>query len=170
MNNTIPQSLTLAQCFERALIAEHFLRDLYLALAQKFAAFPQLVDFWEDMAGDEVIHAQRLVAQRDALSAEQLQRPADMPATLEEMLRTCHFSVEEAVADIHDFHAAYNLTVELENSEINDVFIFLTTQFLADNDAVKALIVSKLQDHVNKVMSLSERFGGIEGRRLIKSQ
>lgn len=161
--------LTFAQCFERALLAEQFLRDLYRAFAQKFAAFPQLVDFWEDMAGDEVSHAQRLIAQRDTLSPERLAQPAVMPATLEAHLRAGRFSVAEASADVHDFQAAYNLTVELENSEINDVFIFLTTHFLADNAEMRALLVNKLQVHVDKVMSLSERFGGIEGRRLIKT-
>ncbi len=152
--------------FELAIQAENTARDLYLSLARKFAGYPEVVKFWQQVAADEVFHAQKLQEIRDAAPSEQLAAPAD-PNVLLQARHVSQFSVEKALAAIHDLEAAINLASDLENSEMNAIFEFLITTFNHDAAAV-AFVLSQLRHHLNRFMEFPNQFGDAYHCRAIK--
>lgn len=154
------------QLFDLAIKAESLARDLYLGLARKFAGYPEVVKFWQQVAADEVYHAHKLREIRAATSPEQLAAPAD-PNVLIQARHIGHFSVEKALASIHDLEAAFNLVNDLENSEINTIFEFLITTFNHDATAV-SFVLSQLRQHLNRFMEFPNQFGDAYHGRAIK--
>lgn len=157
---------SVARLFELAIQAENTARDLYLSLARKFAGYPEVVKFWRQVAADEVFHAQKLQEIRNAAPPEQLAAPAD-PNVLIQAHHVSQFSVEKALASIHDLEAAFNLANDLENSETNAIFEFLVTSFHHDPAAV-AFVISQLRDHLNRFMEFPNQFGDAYHCRAIK--
>lgn len=154
--------------FDLAIKAENMARDFYLGLARKFAAYPEVMKFWQQIAAEEVLHAQRLGQIRAAVSPEQLAALAD-PNILIQAHHLGTFSVEKALTSIYDLEAAFNLASDLENSETNAIFEFLVTTFSRD-PAVSSFVVSQLRDHLNHFMEFSSRFGDAYQCRAIKAQ
>jgi rubrerythrin len=147
---------TVATLLELAITAEKVAEDLYLGLAQKFSHLPKVSDFWQEMRKDEVAHARGLEKVRASLTPEQLLTPVDS-VVLEQARRSASFSARDALNSITTVEEAYQLTHDLENSEINTVFEFIVAEFVAQ-EVQKELVMSQLREHVARLNHFPEAF------------
>jgi len=134
---------TMDELFQLAIEAEKAAETIYRRLAAKFAHHQEIADFWTSYAEQEVVHARWLAQIRDSASPEQLSAPAD-PRQVENVPRALQFSVEKALAGVHDLEDACQLANGLENSEVNTVFEFLIENFASDETA-KTFLRSQLE-------------------------
>ena len=140
---------TLAQLIELAIQLEKSAEALYRGIAAKFTHHPELEKFWMRHAAEELGHARWLERLRKTSSAEQLALPAD-PEMLKTAQKMLQFSVDNALGNIKTFEDAYELAVDLENSETNAIFEFLITNYYADQDAV-AFLRKQIKSHVASI-------------------
>ncbi len=159
---------TTRELFELAIAAEKATESLYLGMAKLFAAYPDVAEFWEKYAAEEVMHAKWLRRIRDTASPERLAEDAD-PTQLENAHRALQMSVEHALAGINNLEEAYQLANDVENSETNAVFEFLVTHFSEDKK-VQAFLRSQLREHVGRLMiSFPAQFKHAAYRREVKA-
>jgi hypothetical protein len=64
---------------------------------------------------------------------------------------------------------AYELAHELENSEVNSIFKFLTSE-LIPSDKQEEFIFSTIKQHQQKLLDFDRNFGDSEWRKGIKIQ
>lgn len=138
---------TIGDLFDLAIAAEKFGEKFYRGLAAKFASYPEVADFWQMYAEEEVQHAQWLEQIRAATTAERLSTPAD-PQMLERAKGVLQYSLESALANIHDLEEAYQLVVGAETAEGDAIFGFLIEHFSSDERA-GAFIRAQIGDHYN---------------------
>jgi rubrerythrin len=147
MSNTeMSNTETLAQLIELAIQLEKSAEALYRGIAAKFTHHPDLEKFWLRYAAEELGHARWLERLRKTSSAEQLASPAD-PEMLRMAQKLLQFSVDNALEKLQNFEDAYELAVDLENSETNAIFEFLITNYYADQDAV-AFLRNQMRSHI----------------------
>jgi rubrerythrin len=149
-----PGSQTVATLIELAIAAEQASQELYVRLTQKYSYLPQIADFWQKMGLDENAHARSLEKIRDSLTTEQLQAPVD-PVVLEQAKRNASLSVEDKLNSISTLEDAYQLAHELEHSEINTVFEFITAEFIS-LDVQREFVAAQLKKHVARLGEFPE--------------
>jgi rubrerythrin len=142
--------VTVDELFEKAIAAEHLAKRLYLRLVDMFAHEPEIAEFWQRYADEELGHAKWLARLRERLPSDVLSAPAD-PETMAAAERAQRFSVDHLVKDVQNLEEAYQLVNELESSETNAVFEFLITNFASDNET-REFLRAQLQDHVSRLM------------------
>jgi rubrerythrin len=148
-HTTMSSTETLADLIELAIQLENATEALYRGLGAKFAHHPELEKFWQRYAAEELGHARWLERLRRDSSAEQLSAPAD-PMMLKMAQKMLQFSVDSALAKIKNLDEAYELAVDVENSETNAIFTFLITNYYADKDTV-AFLRNQIKDHINNL-------------------
>jgi rubrerythrin len=141
---------TILELFEKAIAAEKLAEELYHRLAALFTHEPDVAEFWEQYAGEEVGHARWLARYRDQLSLETLSQPADSEA-LAAAERALRLSIDQQVRNIKTLEDAYQLANELESSETNAVFEFIITNFSKDDES-RDFLRAQLQDHIARLM------------------
>ena len=151
-----PGSQTVATLIELAIAAEQASQELYVRLTQKYSYRPQVADFWQKMSLDENAHARSLEKIRDSLTTEQLQAPVD-PVVLEQAKRNASLSVEDKLNSISTLEDAYQLAHELEHSEINTVFEFITAEFIS-LDVQREFVAAQLKKHVARLGEFPEAY------------
>ena len=142
---------TIEQLFELSMAAEKTAGDFYAGLARKFSHLPEVSEFWKEMARDEERHIMGLEAIRDSLTSGQLFVPADQ-AVLGAVKNALKFSVKEMLASVRNLDDAYELAHDLENSEVNTVFEFLSTEFRPSRER-KEFVRSQVKGHIIKLLS-----------------
>jgi rubrerythrin len=147
---------TVAVLLELAIAGEKAAKDFYLGLADKFAHLPKVADFWQQMKKDEIAHARGIEQVRASLTPEQLLAPTD-PVVLEQAKRSASFSTKEALKSITTVEEAFQLSHELENSEINVVFEFILAEYVAQDDQRK-LATSLLREHIARLSRFPDAF------------
>jgi rubrerythrin len=147
---------TVAALLGMAITAENATEKLYLGLAQKFSHLPQVADFWQAMMQDEIAHARGLEKIRNTLTPEQLRGPVD-PLILQQAQRIARLPVEQNLKSIATLEDAYQLTHDLENSELNTVFEFIVSEFMAE-ESVKELVMSQLREHIARLSKFPDAF------------
>ncbi len=158
----------VAYLFELAISAEFMARDLYRQLAQKFSAHAEVVNFWEELARQEIGHAEALRRIYAKLTPEQRAAPAD-PVKLAGIRVVLAEPLDRLLADITNLDEAYQLTSDLENSEVNAVFKFLVNCFSTD-PRVGEFLRAQLREHLALLeRDFPQRFGPAGQRRLIKA-
>ncbi|MCU0959169.1 MAG: hypothetical protein MUF48_03615 [Pirellulaceae bacterium] len=126
----------VARCVELELQASR----IYTVLAKRFTGEPAVQDFFADLARQEESHAQLLELCRAAAARQRWDdgpvRPwqAVVPQ-LERRMREAAISVD----DITSLRTALQLVIDIESSEINDVFSSVVSA--ADSDFVRGLRV-----------------------------
>ena len=144
-----PGSQTVATLIELAIASEQASQELYVRLAQKYSYLPQIADFWQKMSLDEEAHARGLEKIRDSLTPEQLQAPVD-PVVFEQAKRSASLSVEDKLNPISTLEDAYQLAHDLEHSEINTVFEFITAEFIS-LDVQREFVSAQLKKHAARL-------------------
>jgi rubrerythrin len=151
-----PMSNTVAALLELAITSEKGAEDLYRGLADKFSRFPVVADFWQGMQRDEVAHAKGIEKVRASLTPEQLLMSADS-LVLEQAKRSASFSAKEALKSITTVEEAFELSHDLENSEINLVFEFILSEYVSQ-DAQREFATSLLREHIARLSKFPDAF------------
>ena len=162
---------TVNALFEYAISLERSAETLYRSIGQLFAAHDDLVAFWNNIADEEKGHAMYLERVRDGLQAERLNTPAN-DVILEHAKNCLRESSEITLEDIHTLQDAYELAVELENSETNTIFEFVITTFSTEELAKShKFLRTQLQDHVAKLeKEFPSRFMSRIARQEVKAE
>ena len=126
MNNTA----TIAELLEKAIAVERGSEEFYRRLAAMFPDQQEVARFWLRYADEEKGHATYLVRMRERMSEQQLQGAADA-RMLDMMRKSLEYNLDQLLDRIHTLEDAYQLAVEMENSETNSIFEALITNFSA---------------------------------------
>jgi rubrerythrin len=119
---------TVDKLFEYAIALEKAAQTLYKHLQKIFAEYPEVESFWKQYADEENGHAEYLARIRAQVDTSRLSERAD-----DSMLRKVLHCLEQAspkrLESVKTLEDAYQLAVELENSETNAIFEFMVTNF-----------------------------------------
>lgn len=142
---------TVAKLFEYAISLERGAETLYRELERMFASYPEIASFWKHYADEEKGHASYLERVRVNVDANRLSAKAD-----DDILRKVHRCLAEASAarlvNIKTLEDAYQLAVELENSETNAVFEFVILNFSTDELAKsRSFLHTQLSAHITRL-------------------
>lgn len=128
----------------------------YLKLASRFSKNPKLSAFWLKMAIQEKQHAGLLqFCLLDKLFAPEL------PGTPEIQSLTNLFTILEkrAAAPRLSVKEAFRLAIELESSEINTIYSYLTTSLHDSMYLLKRKIAITLPKDLDEVVAAAQEFG-----------
>ena len=129
---------TLADLFSMAIQLEESAQDFYNQLSLLFAGCPDVADYWRQYADEEAEHAGWLDKLRKECSPERLSDPAD-PFYLVIARELLSESLEEALNQVSHLGDAYQLALQIENSETNAIFNFLVENTARDKIASEFL-------------------------------
>jgi hypothetical protein len=129
---------------------------IYLEFASRFSNDPRLTSFWLDMAMHEKQHAGLLqFCLRDGLFVR------DLPDTGEIQKLTTFFKRLEkrAAAPKLTVEQAFQLAIELETSEINTIYCYLTTTLHSSMYLFRRKIATSLPHHLDELFAAARKFG-----------
>jgi rubrerythrin len=146
---------TVEEALNTAIGFEQEAADIYAEFAKIFAAEPELVQLWDSMRQDEIIHAQVLKIVAEKLSAEQLLEltPRKICESLEYLQG---LFVDVRKKKIQTFDDAYNTAHQLEFSEINAIFKFMATELVPDNQH-PVFLDNQVDEHLYKLLDYKHR-------------
>lgn len=118
-------SYTLDDLFERSIQIENKAASIYRELEKRFAHYPGAAALWKALAADEDVHAQVLMTARQDASPEKLAEspPADVWSAVTRILNLME---QDLLGPIKNLKDAYELAHQLEYSEVNAIFEFLS--------------------------------------------
>ncbi|MFZ6030009.1 MAG: ferritin family protein [Chloroflexota bacterium] len=142
---------TVADLFTSAIALENAAEALYRQLAEMFAGHPEVAAFWKHYADEEKGHGAYLARIRDGVPERRLAAPAD--ANMMRNARKCLHDISQApIGHIANLEQAYQLAVELENSETNTIFEFVIVNFSTDELAKShKFLRAQLHNHIAKL-------------------
>jgi rubrerythrin len=159
---------TIERLFELQIGIEYKAADIYKRFSQLFSHTPGLSAFWDGLYGDEIQHAVMLQDVRKSLPPEQLLSYTSKEMwgsvmTIQQMLS------KDLLGSVNTLNDAYELAHELEFSEVNAIFKFLTSN-LVPSDKQEDVIDLVIKQHQQKLIDFSRNFGDREWRKAIKVQ
>ncbi len=157
---------TVADLFKLAITAEKIMQDYYEGLANKFSNLSKVSNFWQDMANDESHHGAALESMCKSLSDTVLFSEAEFAILQKCRAYLKRVSVKDMLSSVKTLDDAYELAHELESSEANIVFKFLTAKFIKPEKRMK-ITIAMIENHINKIMDFSEKFGNAKWRKTI---
>jgi len=160
------QKMTLGEFLQEAIRIEKMAADIYRNLAELFVNRKNISSFWRGLMEDELIHAAMLEKSRSALADKDLKSPVDLSLLLK-IQEVNKFIKENPLNQIQDLDDAFELAHELEFSEVNVIFKFLTFD-LVPWIYQEELIENMLQIHQQKLIHFDEAFGDKKRRKTIK--
>ncbi len=159
---------TYTQAFAIAIRAERETQQLYTEIAAMFAAYPPAVELWQALARDESYHASVLEQTLSAVSPERLDEAVESllweQATA--LQRLDHKALQASLQTLED---AYQLTHELEHSEINTLFEFLIHAFMSGTE-IEAIALQQLREHLRRLIGAEESLGPAEVRQRVLAE
>ena len=151
---------SLGELIETAIAAESAARKVYLGFTHKFIFRPEASEFWQLMADDEGDHARILSEMREHVSEEDMNTPIDARMTEKaEQLQT--LDIRELVNSVETLDDAYRIAYDLESSEVNAIFNFLTIRFLSSDESYD-IISATIDRHLLRLADFSRIFGNAE--------
>ncbi len=158
------QEITYADYFQRTIEAERTAEYCYRSLAEKFSDYAELFDFWSHYADEEAMHAAELENLLKGIDSHQLSRQVDSTEVVRGLTK---FFVEEEVKKVRNLEDAYQLTHQLEDGEMNNMFTFLIKHFVADNEK-RLFLLDQMKQHISRLMfDFPARYGNAESRRRV---
>ena len=151
--------------FELAIRIEKSQQALYHKLSEMFSHLSDVSDFWKGMEKDEMYHAKTLEKIRGSLHPYQLLTPAD-PSILRKIKEVLNTPLKERMNSIKTLNDAYDLSHEIENSELNMIFEFLVKEF-ESSEETKKFALEEIDYHLDKLMKFPQTFGDIDWRKSI---
>jgi hypothetical protein len=128
---------------------------IYLELASRFSKNPKLSFLWLDMATHEKQHAGLLqFCLRDGLfvtdlpDSNQIQKLSRFFKRLEKRAAEPKITVEQAL----------RLALELETSEINNIYSYLTTTLHSSMYLLRRKIATSLPTHIDQLLAVAGKF------------
>ena len=149
--------LTVGEILDRAIKIEKRVADLYAIFTKRFSHVPGMSDFWSDLRRDEIGHMGELRVVYESLPAEKLQAPES---------RAVSISVHRAIACVDDvclsrvktLDDAYEIARNLEFSEINTVFEYLTMD-LVPASSRDEMVTYQVEEHEKKLVDFDQLYG-----------
>ena len=157
-----------SELLELSIGFEEDTQKLYERWARKFSRLPDVAAFWRDYAKDEGTHARLLKELRARLSPDQKATLIECELVGDTRRLLISIEEDERAHKIIDLEQAYQYASQLERSEINPLFMIITSFFEADEEA-KAMLRSLIDQHIHKVINnFPERISSSTQRREIK--
>jgi rubrerythrin len=158
--------LTFRDLFAASIKAELSAHNLYGTLAKAFSHLPIISKFWEGMMEDEYSHFSTMKTLLDNLTESQKSEHVDMPfqwdgSKFESM-------IPRDMSEIKNLDDAYELAHQLESSEINRLFEFLSTRFISQEERRK-ILVGTVRGHHHKLMEFGKETQGRDFKRSIRT-
>jgi len=129
---------------------------IYLRLASQFSRDPKLSSFWLDMAMHEKQHAGLLqfclgegLFASDLPDSAGIQKVASLFKRLEKRAADPKLTADEA----------FLLAVELETSELNYIYCYLTTTLHTSMYLLRRKIATSLPNHIDELLATARKFG-----------
>jgi rubrerythrin len=142
---------TVGKLFEQAIQLERAAESLYGQLEKMFAPYPEVALFWKHYADEEEGHADYLERIREKVDLKRLSRQAD-GAMLQKVQHCLEYASQKRLADVKTLEDAYQLAVELENSETNAVFEFMIVNFSTEElSKVHQFLRTQLRIHAARL-------------------
>lgn len=137
------QQHTLGQLFERAIQIENQAGSIYREMEKRFSHHPVSAALWKVMAADEDVHARILRQIYEGASPERLSQPSPPEAwvSISDIYKLVNQDSLDSVETLQD---AYELAHQLEHSEVNAIFEFLSLEVVPnaiERDFVRSHIV-----------------------------
>ena len=158
---------TILDVLNASINAERLAETLFLRLEAGFAADPNIAAYFRRFAADEASHAAWLTALRSRLDRDDLDPVVD-PDIARLVEKVAGFSLDKALANVHDLDDAYNLVCQVEHGETNAIFRFLVHAFEPD-PRTQAFLDRTIEDHVSALdQGLPSLYRLPEARRMLK--
>jgi len=147
----------LKYMFNDAIAIELMAAGIYKDFEVFFAYIPDIMNFWKSLHDDELNHAEILKETRDSLL------PSVLDSTVENLMwENIHLVRKKMMRyqkeNIKTLDDAYELTHEIESSEINAIFKFLNLEYFS-TPLRESFIASEIMTHQKKMLEFSEKFG-----------
>ena len=157
MSRSIQQH-TLEELFERAIKIEKQAASIYRELERRFSHHQESVALWKALAADEDKHAEVLAKALGDAPSEKLasQAPADVWAAVTQILDLLSQDLLNSVENLND---AYELAHELEFSEVNAVFEFLSVDAVPGN-VERGFVRTHIAMHQKRLTDFRQNYGG----------
>jgi hypothetical protein len=150
---------TPAQVYEKFIEFEERAASIYVRLASHFSRKPELSSFWLEMGMQEKQHAgllQFLLAEK--LFAGNLP-DEDTIRKVDEQFRS--FELRSADPDL-DVPAAFQIALEMESSEVNDIYSHLTSTTHTSTYLWHRKIETLAPGHIGYLADSARKFGAGE--------
>jgi len=159
---------TIEKLFEFSIKIELRAADIYLAFAKLFPSIQGVANFWLDMHADELGHARTLESIRSALPSDVRQEAA--PAEIWQNMQSIRILLsKDLMGGVHTLDDAYELAHELEFSEVNVVFNFLTSDIMTFGQQAD-ITYTNIVKHQKKLLDFNNLFGDREWRKGVAIQ
>lgn len=130
--------------------------ELYLDLSVRFFDRPELSWFWVEMAMEEKQHAGMLQHCREAgVFATELPEKEQ----IQQLGSLFHQLRERTSAPALDLNGAFNIAIDLESSEINDIYRHLTAPIQGPAHIMRKKMELSVGGHFDKLARAGVRFG-----------
>ena len=155
----------LHDLFDRSIQIEKQAEVIYKELEEMFAHHPEAAALWNALAADEVIHAQVLAKALESAPPEKLanQAPAEVWASVQEILDRMG---QDLLGSIKSLKDAYELAHQLEYSEVNAIFEFLTVDAVPGN-VERAFVRTHIIKHQKRLTDFSEGYRGKDWEEVV---
>ena len=154
---------TIEAIFARAIGFEYKAADIFKEFSKLFSHIQEISSFWQELAEDEIQHAETLQNIRKSLTSEQLLSPCDKEISMKVDITQCMLTAV-SIASIRNLDDAYELAHELEFSEVNTIFKLMTTEFIHSQER-RQFIVSQISEHQQKLVDFTHNFGDRDWRK-----
>lgn len=160
--------LTVREVLERAIQIEKSVADLYAIFAKRFSHIPGMSDFWIDLRRDEIGHMGELRTIYESLPEEKL-CSAESRAISASVNRAMESVEGECISKIKTLDDAYQIAHDLEFSEINTIFKYLTIDLVSP--PLRAEIITyQVDEHEQKLEDFDKLYGDKNWRLSFKIQ
>lgn len=156
---------TIDSVFKRAIGFEQKSADIYKEFSRLFSHIQEISSFWQELAKDEIHHADTLQNIRKSLTSQQLLSPCDKEILMKVDI-TQRMLTQVSIASIKNLDDAYELAHELEFSEVNSIFKLMTTEFINSQER-EQFIISEIRNHQQKLVDFTQNFGDRNWRKRI---
>lgn len=158
----------IAGFFEQALEIEQKSADIYAELSKLFSHVPEVSVIWDALAKEEEQHRDTLREIYNSLTNEQL-----FSFLNEDIMQKVHeirnILNQDLISPIKNLNDAYELAHQLEYFEVEALFRFLANKVITSEER-KNFILSEINDHQQKLMVFSNKFGDATSRRRVTIQ
>lgn len=159
---------TIESIFEQAIEIEYHAAVLYKRFSELFSHISEINAFWQELTEDEIHHANSLRDICNSLNRQQRLSPCDKEIS-ETVAKIQRMLSEDLTSPIKNLDDAYELAHQLESSEVNALFKFLSIKFVPDEDR-EQFVVSEITQHHQKLLNFSSDFGDRNWRKGINIQ
>jgi hypothetical protein len=162
---------TIGKLFDYAIELEKATETLYRQAGKMFSHDQDVEKFWTHLANEERGHASYLERIKQEVDINRLSDPADNQMMLD--VQTCLSATSlKRLDSVQNLEDAYQLAVELENSETNAIFEFMIMNFSKDELAKSNKFLRiQLSNHLAGLETgLPGKYGSSITRRNLKIQ